>query len=408
MSLDKKLHIVIVTVWFPPRIGVAVNRMQAFAQYLYGAGMKVSVIALQDSTDISSMEDLNGITVIRVPNKVVFKRAKFFPGEPKIKHLLKVGWNLFSARINPLQESGWMNEVIRELSILHDNNEIDLIISSFSPAEAHLAALNFLERNPKVKWIADMRDEMSMNKLLPSIIQKNLARYEKQISQRANAVISVSEPILDQFRELMPNVEHFLEVRNGYNHDLTFEPKFNDKFTIVYAGSFYGSIKPDTFFLGLKASLLKLKFEFEIVFVGTHHNFQIPQEFASNCRFVPKVSQLKSIEFMANADANLLILPKDQRRGVYSGKLFDYLSVKKPIIAVVDPADVAAQLIEELNAGFIADFTQVDEISNAILSSYALWKNKSSLAINDDEIKLLHRKHQVKKLELLIRKITIS
>ena len=408
MSLDKKLHIVIVTVWYSPRIGVAVNRMQAFAQYLHFAGMKISVIALQDSSDIPAMEDLNGITVIRVPNKVVLKRAKFYPGEPKFKHLLKAGWNLFSARINPLQESGWMNEAIRELGILHENNEIDLIISSFSPSEAHLAALSFLDRHPNVKWIADMRDEMSMNKLLPTIIQKNLARYEKQISRRADAVTSVSKPILDQFRELMPNVRHFLEVRNGYNHDLTFETKFNEKFTIVYAGSFYGLIKPDNFFLGLKAALIQQKFEFEIVFVGTHHNFQIPQEFSSNCRFVPKVSQLKSIEFMANADANLLILPKDQRKGVYSGKLFDYLSVKKPIIAIVDPADVAAQLITELNAGFIADFSQTDEISNAILSAYALWKNKSSLEQNDHEIELLHRKHQVKKLELLIRKIIVS
>ena len=218
----------------------------------------------------------------------------------------------------------------------------------------------------------------------------------------------MSKPILDQFRELMPNVGHFLEVRNGYNHDLTFETKFNEKFTIVYAGSFYGLIKPNTFFLGLKAALLKEKFKFEIIFVGTHHNFQIPQEFISNCKFIPKVSQLDSIEFMASADANLLILPNDQRKGVYSGKLFDYLSVKKPIIAVVDPEDVAAQLIKDLNAGFIADFNRVEEISNAILSAYFLWKNKEKLNLNDLEIELLHRKHQVKKLELLIRKITVS
>ena len=408
MSLDKKIHIAIVTVWFPPRIGVAVNRMHAFAQYLHASGMKISVIALQESLEIPAKEDLNEITVIRVPNKVVFKRAKFYPGEPKLKHLVKAGWNLFSARVNPLQESGWMNEAIRELNILHENNKIDLVISSFSPSEAHLAALYFLGKYPNVKWVADMRDEMSMNKLLPSLIQKNLARYEKQISKRADAITSVSKPILDQFRELMPDVEHFLEVRNGYNHNLTFETNFNLKFTIVYAGSFYGIIKPCTFFQGLKAALIKQKFDFEIIFVGTHHNFQIPQEFASNCRFVPKVSQLESIEFMAKSDANLLILPNDQRKGVYSGKLFDYLSVKKPIIAVVDPEDVAAQLIKDLNAGFIADFNQTEEISNAILSAYFLWKNKEKLNLNDHEIELLHRKHQVKKLELLIRKIIVS
>lgn len=405
MSLDKKLHIAIVTVWFPPRIGVAVNRMHAFAQYLHAAGIKISVIALQEYSDIPQKETIEGITVIRLPNNVVFRRAKFYPGESKWKHWLKAGWNLFSARISPLQESGWMDEAARELTRLHAQSKIDLIISSFSPSEAHLAALKFLDNHPSVRWVADMRDEMSMNKLLPTLIQKNLARYEQRISKRVDAITSVSKPILDQFRELMPNVEHFLEVRNGYNHELNFETKYNQKFTIVYAGSFYGLIKPHTFFLGLKAALMKQKFDFEIVFVGTHHNFQIPQELTSYCRFVSKVNQLKSIEYMANADANLLILPKDQRKGVYSGKLFDYLSVKKPIIAIVDPEDVAAQLISDLNAGFIADFNHTEEISKAILSAYSLWKNKEKLNINDREIELLHRKHQVKNLELLIRKI---
>lgn len=408
MSLDKQLHIAIVTVWYPPRIGVAVNRMHAFAQYLHASGMKISVISLQEYSNIPKKEDLDGITVIRVPNKVLFKRAKFYPGEPKWKHLLKAGWNLFSARISPLQESGWMNAAIRELTNLHSDSNIDLIISSFSPSEAHLAVLKFLDNHSDVKWVADMRDEMSMNKLLPTSIQNNLARYEQQISKRANAITCVSEPILDQFRELMPNVEHFLEVRNGYNHDLKFDVGFNQKFTIVYAGSFYGLIKPSTFFSGLKAALKQQKFDFEIIFVGTHHNFQIPQEFISFCRFVPKVSQSKSIEYMASADANLLILPKDQRKGVYSGKLFDYLSVKKPIIAVVDPDDVAAKLIKELNAGFVSDFNHTEEISNAILSAYSLWENKGKLNFNDLEIELLHRKHQVKKLELLIRKIIVS
>jgi hypothetical protein len=32
--LDKQPHIALVTVWYPPRISVAVNRMDAFAHYL--------------------------------------------------------------------------------------------------------------------------------------------------------------------------------------------------------------------------------------------------------------------------------------------------------------------------------------------------------------------------------------
>lgn len=403
--MDKQLHIALVTAWYPPRISVAVNRMDAFAHFLNLNGFNVSVITLKENSADLSFEVLNGISIYRLTNNVIFKRPKFYAGEAKWKHLIKVVWNLASARIDPLPESGWMKAVSAQLSKLHQENKIDLVISSFSPVEAHLATIRFLDKNKEVKWIADMRDEMSMNKLLPSLTRRKLEQFEKVIGEKADAITSVSAPILDQFRLLMPNVKYFEEIRNGFNHDLNFENNFNQTFTIVYAGTFYGQIKPTTFFEGLKVALKQLDFDFEICFVGAHRNFQIPQEFLNKCKFIPKVSQLKSINYMGNADANLLILPADERKGVYSGKLFDYLSVKKAIIAVVDPNDVAAQLIRQLNAGYVADFNNPNEIATAILAAYSLWKNKASLDLDNEQFALLHRKHQVKKLELLIHKI---
>ncbi len=403
--MDNQPHITLVTVWYPPRISVAVNRMDAFAHYLSLNGFRVSVITLRENLNDLNYEVLGGITIYRLSNNVLFKRSKFYAGEAKWKHLIKVGWNLISARMDPLPESGWMKAVSAQLSKLHQEKKIDLVISSFSPVESHLAVIRFLNKNNEVKWIADMRDEMSMNKLLPSLTRKKLVYYEKEIGKKADAITSVSAPILDQFRLLMPNVKYFEEIRNGFNHDLNFENKFNQKFTIVYAGTFYGLIKPTTFFEGLKVALNQTYFDFEICFIGTHRNFQIPQEFVNHCKFIPKVSQLQSIVYMGNADANLLILPADDRKGVYSGKLFDYLSVKKPIIAVIDPNDVAAQLIRQLNAGYVADFSNPNEIASAILAAFSLWKAKDSLDLDKDKFELLHRKHQVKKLELLIHKI---
>lgn len=403
--MDKQPHIALVTVWYPPRISVAVNRMDAFAHYLNLNGFRVSVITLRENTQDLSFEVLEGITIYRLTNKVFLKRPKFFAGEPKWKHLIKVGWNLTSARFDPLPESGWMKAVSAQLLKLHQEKKIDLVISSFSPVESHLAALRFLNKHKEVKWIADMRDEMSMNKLIPLSAQRKLAKIERNIAKRADGITSVSEPILMQFRKLMPEVKNFEEIRNGYNHEFSFNESFNNRFTIVYAGTFYGQRKPNTFFAGLKIALAQLQFDFEIIFVGTHHNFQIPQELIRNCKFIAKVSQDESIQLMASADANLLVLPEIETKGVYSGKIFDYISVMKPIIAVVDQQDVAATLIRELNAGFVADFNNEKAISDAILSAYSLWLHKDKLPINVQKVQLLHRKHQVKKLELLIHKI---
>ena len=108
---------------------------------------------------------------------------------------------------------------------------------------------------------------------------------------------------------------------------------------------------------------------------------------------------------MSESDINLLILPNNGRKGVFTGKLFDYLSVLKPILAIVDKKDVAATLINELNAGYVAEFDDIKEIEKMIILSVNNWVNKVHFDVDIDGVEKLHRKYQVKKLERLIDKI---
>jgi len=87
---------------------------------------------------------------------------------------------------------------------------------------------------------------------------------------------------------------------------------------------------------------------------------------------------------------------------LFSGKLFDYLGAMKPIIAAIDKTDVAAALIKDCNAGFVASFNDEKEIADAILSAYKLWKNKECLKFNEELILEHHRSKQVQKLNQLI------
>ena len=100
---------------------------------------------------------------------------------------------------------------------------------------------------------------------------------------------------------------------------------------------------------------------------------------------------------------NVLIQPPTGRMGVYTGKIFDYLSVSKPILAVVDKLDVGAQLINNLNAGYVADFSDIAEIEFQLKAAIEGWKNHQEIKPEKSEIIKLHRKHQVHKLNLLIQ-----
>jgi hypothetical protein len=89
-------------------------------------------------------------------------------------------------------------------------------------------------------------------------------------------------------------------------------------------------------------------------------------------------------------------------KGVYTGKLFEYISAQKPILGLIDVEDVAAKLILETKSGEVVDFYNVDEIKKAILEIQEGWRVKKMLSIDAEKVKLLHRREQVKQLEKLI------
>jgi glycosyltransferase involved in cell wall biosynthesis len=219
-------------------------------------------------------------------------------------------------------------------------------------------------------------------------------------------VTAVSKPILDGFESIFQSTKcQFLEIRNGFDHDVKPITVQNESFTIVYAGTFYGRRKPDVFFkalLELKSNN-ELPQQLKIHFIGTHHNFSIPNEFASNIQFIPQITNEEVVGLLSSADCQLLIHPPSSAKGIFTGKLFDYLSVERPILAIVDPNDVAADLIQTCSAGYIADFNSQEEITNGLRNCIKLWSKKESLNYNHSEIQSLHRKHQVQKLVTFVR-----
>ncbi len=378
--------------------------MQAFANYLSKDQFNLSVITLNENNS-PSYEIAELGKVYRELDTQIIPFLKNNQGENKILHVCKVIWNVLLLKLIRFPHKSWMKRVEKRLEMIHQDQPIDLIISSFSPIEAHLATFNFLEKHRSVKWIADMRDEMSTNGQINNQTRKLLQKAEQKINKRADAITSVSDPILQDMKRIMTNIGDFVEIRNGYDHELIPSRNHNAVFTIIYAGTFYGPRKPHTFFEGLKIFLSTHAVDFKIQFLGTHHNFTIPKEFEKNCEFIPPIDNNKAIEFISQADASLLILNEINRVGVYSGKIFDYISVQKPIITLVNPNDVAADLIKEYKAGCIADFNKPKEIANSIEFAWKIWDNKNYLPVDEAKVKKLHRKHQVKLLEDLILKI---
>ena len=87
--------------------------------------------------------------------------------------------------------------------------------------------------------------------------------------------------------------------------------------------------------------------------------------------------------------------PRKGRRGVYSGKLLDYLATNKPIISIYDHSDVVGELMRDTRAGFAVDEDDIPAIKDALMDCYRLWLEKRTMPRDWEKIKEFRRSHQV-------------
>lgn len=400
MQPSKKNLVIICAQFFPVK-HIAAFRMNALVKYWDSQNFDISVYCFgEDRTQF----EYEGAKVQVLTGSKWFRLRQQIPGMPKWKHKLYSLNNRIVRYFSKNDYPKWSKNVLR--SIKQNQAKIDVLFTSFSPVDAHFVGLELKRHFTSCYWIADMRDEMSMNQMLNEGDRLYYRKIEGEIGLSADLVTAVSKPILDGFQAIFKSTTcQFLEIRNGFDHDFHPVKVQNELFTFVYAGTFYGKRKPDVFFKALSdlKSTNELPNHWKIQFIGTHRNFSIPQEFLPHVEFIPQISNEEVVGYLSVSDCQLLIHPPSAAKGIFTGKIFDYLSVERPILALVDPSDVAANLIQICAAGFIADFNSHLEITNGIRNCINLWSKKEVLEYNHAEIQSLHRKHQVQKLLTFVR-----
>jgi glycosyltransferase involved in cell wall biosynthesis len=406
MVLEKHKRLALITNWYPPKSGVAVNRMKAFANYLsLDYVVEVFCDGLENKTEIIN----DRLIVHFIESKHILDQLKSNPKDFKLLHNVKTALRILASKIWQEPLKNWKKETLARLKKVHEKDPFDIIVSSYAPKDPHQIALQFKNDFPNVKWLADMRDEMYLNQNIHGKIKLELKKLEEEIAEVVDGIISVSEPIVKAFKENYPHILFFDEIRNGFDFDRSSLLKSeveNNNVKIGYFGTFYGGRKPERFF----NAIIEVQTDFpeltiEIHLVGTHKNFDIPSKLQNNVIMHPPMPYTKAIEFMHSMDANLLVEPISERKGIFTGKIFDYLAVKKPIIAIVDTTDVAADLIQEMNAGYIASFDDAKDQAEMISLFFKDFSNHKIMAGSEEQINTLHRKESVKKLSLFINKM---
>jgi glycosyltransferase involved in cell wall biosynthesis len=124
-------------------------------------------------------------------------------------------------------------------------------------------------------------------------------------------------------------------------------------------------------------------------------------------RLLPYAPRSESLALQRDSEALLLLIPEagGRGKGVLSGKVFEYVAVGRPILAVVPPVGAAAELIRATGAGVVAAPEDVGEIRSALEELHRRWQADGlpDVALTEEWRDRLSRRTRVEEMATVLR-----
>lgn len=437
-ELFKLRKFLYLTYYYPPISEIASMRSWKLAQYIGDFGWEPIVVTSKCGDTLWHCP-LPDVSVYRISNKLflggvtenIKKSFSCKRSEGNNRSSSKTG-ELFSYKIARLIKrvllesfaypdgcSDWRKKALvcgREV-IARERPEA--ILSSSGPSSSHLVA-DQLSREFGIPWIADYRDLWNGN---PSYKRTLLRRFfeerlEKKTLNSASKVVSVSQPLADDLGRFLGRSTEVITNgfdQNDYNSPLVKKTEAGLLFSIVYTGIVYrGKRDPEPLFSAIKLLLDRKMVEpskIRVVFWGTDPQTISAEAMSDELRnmvvFNNKVSVEKSIEAQREASVLLFLSWTDlSQKGFFTGKIFEYLGARRPILAIPEnPGSVVDKLIEETNSGVVC--SDPEAIAGVLKKWYDEFYEKGKISYRgvEEEIMRYERKNQARQFADLLNSI---
>lgn len=409
------MRILIASTFFPPLNSIASLRPYSWAKYWTEHGHDVTVLttAKQQSPDLDLRFPNPGYKLIEVPLPNFLTRLKGnyqknnsnAPAQTslvlKTFNYLRNKKGIFNSCRMPDFTDFWIKPALKAIEHFP---KWDLIVSSAGPYTVHILAEKIKKRGQSDKWIADYRDTWSNNYNFPGLFPFNLVEIslEKKLLKSADSITTVSEPLANSL-SLKLTSSHVHTIENGFDpsdlYSLDPTPIFpsDGMLRIVHTGSIYLNKRdPSPLFIAIseinqdpvnKHLLDKL----EVLFVGSNqlnlreliHHYKVDNW----VKLVGFINRKDALRMQRDAHLLLFLAWNDSSvSGILTGKLFEYIFSKTPIVAVgADTIEASQQLILDSQCG--KAFINVEEIKNHLINEL---KNISKKTTSTSQ-KLLNR-----------------
>jgi len=419
------LKVVIITYYWPPAGGSGVQRWLKFVKYLQNFDIEPIVYTVENAN--YPKEDntlLNEVpSTIKILKQPIWEPTNLFFWKKKQAQKSDVSNatnNSFFSFIRgnffiPDPKIFWVNSSVKFLHQYLKENKVDVVVSTGPPHSTHLIAKKLKQKN-NIKWIADFRDPWSnlyYNKEFKqlSFAKKKNEKLENSVFKNADCILTVSNSLKKEFDEKAARVE---VITNGFDDEVVTDHviTLDKKFSISYIGLLPKQSNPKLLFKVLNNLCLEnVDFKNDLIlnFIGDISE-DVKQEIETynlleNAEFIGYVSHREAIEYQKKAQVLLLLIPDvEKSEGILTGKLYEYLTAKRPIFAMGPEIGDLSEILKNTNAGVVIGFDNEAKLTSEVRKLYEQYKT-GNLQVNSKNIDQYHRKELTKSLSEIIKNL---
>ena len=400
-------RVLILCYHFPPTPSVGSVRAGGLAKYLPEAGWQPTVVTPRAA---GRRRDLTGVVETGDRDMAVsVKRWLGLRPDVALKDSISgeappIRERRFRSRLIEIAKSlvaypdsnrGWITIAQRAAFHVLREQRFDALITTSPPPSVHVAGCRVATAS-RLPWVADLRDLWSndRNTQTPPWRRRLDHRLERATLRSASALTTVSWPFAEILRDMYPRIG-VRPILNGFDpEEVGLAKALTSNFTLTHTGRFYqGLLDPEPLFVALAnlagAGLLPRE-RIRLRFFVRHEPWVAA---LARRHGVEDILELipwgpREVALRAQQESQVLVLLHwggPTEAGIYTGKVFEYLAARRPILMIGGGPGVLHDLLAETGAG--AHVTDQEALERQLLAwwrefserGYVAWRGRDEL-----------------------------
>jgi glycosyltransferase involved in cell wall biosynthesis len=364
----KKPLIILLAYYFSVNDGTGAMRPIRFHKYFERLGYRCTVVTA------STIEPPNDMSVIMVPDYLApfweQRSKKHLPFSGHVERLIrKIAFPGSTGLVWSIRATECIHEIVEKQG---SGNVV--VFTTFPPVGVLITGI-LISLWANIRWIADFRDPLAadeVSKFFPRAARLWFARLEKITFRLADVVIANTEGAAQWWRLRYPDLRSKLHVVwNGFDPEEPIQAQeipASEKRTLLHAGQLYAGRNADFILLSLgrlRGKGVPEALHTNVVLLGAvddgaNLTKSLYDHAASEgwLTMLPPVDKNKALRLTAQSDGLLLLQPQSVSQ--VPAKLYEYICIGRPILALVPRHSAVEYILERSGIPYVCIYPDSD------------------------------------------------